>query len=63
MKESIEREKAVRADFVELNKKFDALQAQVGYNPLTKIFVANGNANMKLDFDPLIKFLKNVDNP
>lgn len=63
VKEYVKREEHVRAGFVELNKKFDALQAQVDYNPLIKIFAGNGNTDMEFDFGLPIKFLKNLDNP
>lgn len=53
----------MRADFVQLNKKLDALQAQMDPNPLTQILAADGKASMeKLDLRRLIDLLTKVDN-
>lgn len=63
MKECAEREEAMRADFVQLNKKLDALQAQMDPNPLTQILDADGKASMeKLDLRRLIDLLTKADN-
>lgn len=62
LKECAEREEAMRADFVQLNKKLDALKAQVVPNPLIQIPVVDGKASTeKLDLHRLIDFLRKAD--
>lgn len=63
LKEAVEREEALQANYVALNSKMDAIQGQVGANSLVQILAAAGIDSMEsLDFGRLLNLLNKPEN-